>query len=172
MSAGYLPLPMAAAVAYLRLVGHGERNSASEGLLDVVASALSVWVPLYGGEPRVRLADELVARGRLCNGATRLRFRDGTPPVENLAILQQDLEAPACASPTRFSSRRRGACRACCRLPGPDFHADCWRVDKAPFRRSRASIRSRSNVDCARTPRMHPPLWAASSAICACGTPA
>lgn len=93
MSAEYLPLPMAAAVAYLRLVGHGERSSASEGLLDVVASALSVWVPLYGGEPRVRLADELVARGRLCNGATRLRFRDGTPPVENLAILQQDLEA-------------------------------------------------------------------------------
>jgi len=93
VSAEYLPLPMAAAVAYLRLVGHGERSSASEGLLDVVASALSVWVPLYGGEPRVRLADELVARGRLCNGATRLRFRDGTPPVENLAILQQDLEA-------------------------------------------------------------------------------
>jgi hypothetical protein len=93
MSAEYLPLPMAAAVAYLRLVGHGERESASEGLLDVVASALSVWVPLYGGVPRVRLADELVARGRLCNGATRLRFRDGTAPVENLAILQQDLEA-------------------------------------------------------------------------------
>ena len=93
MSAEYLPLPMAAAVAYLRLVGHGDRESASEGLLDVVASALSVWVPLHGGEPRVRLPDELVARGRLCNGATRLRFRDGTDPVENLAILQQDLEA-------------------------------------------------------------------------------
>ena len=43
--------------------------------------------------PALALADELVARGRLCNGATRLRFRDGTPPVENLAILQQDLEA-------------------------------------------------------------------------------
>ena len=93
MSAEYLPLPMAAAVAYLRLVGHEERAPASEGLLDVVASALSVWVPLYGGEPRMRLSDELVARGKLCNGATRLRFRDGTPPVENLAILQQDLEA-------------------------------------------------------------------------------
>ena len=93
MSAEYLPLPMAAAVAYLRVVGHEERAPASEGLLDVVASALTVWVPLYGGEPRTRLADELVARGKLCNGATRLRFRDGTPPVENLAILQQDLEA-------------------------------------------------------------------------------
>ena len=93
MSPEFLPLPMAAAVAYLRLVGHEERAPASEGLLDVVASALSVWVPLYGGEPRMRLSDELVARGKLCNGATRLRFRDGTPPVENLAILQQDLEA-------------------------------------------------------------------------------
>jgi hypothetical protein len=93
MSSEFLPLPMAAAVAYLRLVSQGEREPASEGLLDVVASALSVWVPLYGGEPRARLADELVGRGKLCNGATRLRFRDSTPPVENLAILQQDLEA-------------------------------------------------------------------------------
>lgn len=80
MSGEFLPLPMAAAVAYLRLVSHQDRGSASEGLLDVVA-------------PRVRLADELVAHGRLCNGATRLRFRDGTPPLENLAILQSDLEA-------------------------------------------------------------------------------
>ena len=93
MSAEFLPLPMAAAVAYLRLVSHEERGPATEGLLDVVAAALSIWVPLYGGTPRMRIADELVARGRLCNGATRLRFRDGTPPFENLAILQSDLEA-------------------------------------------------------------------------------
>ena len=93
MSAEFIPLPMAAAVAYLRLVHQEDRGPASEGLLDVVASALCIWVPLYGGTPRVRLTDELVARGRLCNGATRLRFRDGTPPFENLAILQCDLEA-------------------------------------------------------------------------------
>jgi hypothetical protein len=93
MSGEFLPLPMAAAVAYLRLVSHEDRAPASEGLLDVVASALSVWMPLYGGTPRVRLADELVARGRVCNGATRLRFRDGAAPLENLAILQSDLEA-------------------------------------------------------------------------------
>ena len=54
MSGEFLPLPMAAAVAYLRLVSHEHRGPASEGLLDVVASALSVWVPLYGGTPRVR----------------------------------------------------------------------------------------------------------------------
>lgn len=93
MSEEFLPLPMAAAVAYLRLVSHENRGPASEGLLDVVASALSVWVPLYGGTPRVRLPDELIAHGRVCNGATRLRFRDGTPPLENLAILQSDLDA-------------------------------------------------------------------------------
>ena len=93
MSGEFLPLPMAAAVAYLRLVSHEDRGPASQGLLDVVASALCIWVPLYGGTPRLRLADALVARGRLCNGATRLRFRDGTPPLENLAILQSDLEA-------------------------------------------------------------------------------
>ena len=93
MSGEFLPLPMAAAVAYLRLVSHEHRGPASEGLLDVVASALSVWVPLHGGTPRVRLRDELVARARICNGATRLRFRDGTAPLENLAILQSDLDA-------------------------------------------------------------------------------
>ena len=93
MSAEFIPLPMAAAVAYLRLVHQEDRGPASEGLLDVVASALCIWVPLYGGTPRVRLTDELATRGRLCNGATRLRFRDGTPPLENLAILQCDLEA-------------------------------------------------------------------------------
>ena len=92
MNPEFLPLPMAAAVAYLRLVKHDRREPASEGLLDVVASALSVWLPLYGGEPRARLADELVSRGKFCNGATCLRFRDGTAPVENLAILQSDLE--------------------------------------------------------------------------------
>jgi len=123
-TAEFLPLPMAAALAYLRLVNHNQRERASEGLLDVVASALSVWLPVYGGEPRGRLSDELVGRGRFCNGATHLRFRDGTPPIENLAILQSDSKppsaawnAPACASPTQSSSRRRGACRACCRLP-------------------------------------------------------
>lgn len=89
----YLTLPMAAAATYLRIVGHDERDSASPGLLDVVASALSVWMPIYGGEPRVRLGDELVGRGTFCNGARRLRFRDGTPPIANLAILQCDLEA-------------------------------------------------------------------------------
>jgi hypothetical protein len=93
MSAEFLPLPMAAAVAYVRLVKHDEREPSSEALLDVIASALSVWIPIHGGEPRARLSDELVARGKFSNGATRLRFRDGTPPIGNLAILQPDLEA-------------------------------------------------------------------------------
>lgn len=89
----YLPLPMAAALAYIRLVSHHEREPSSLGLLDVVASALSVWIPIYGGGPRTRLDEARVARGKFCNGATLLRFRDSTPPVENLAILHRDLEA-------------------------------------------------------------------------------
>ena len=93
MNPEFLPLPMAAAVAYLRLVQPEAREPSSEGLLDVVASALAVWVPIYGGQPRQRLADELVARGRFSNGATRLRFRDGTAPIGDLAILQSDLDA-------------------------------------------------------------------------------
>jgi hypothetical protein len=92
-SSEYLPLPMAAAVTYFRLVEHEEREASSEGLLDAVASALSVWIPIYGGQPRARLSVEDVVRGRFCNGATQLRFRDATPPVENLAILQCELEA-------------------------------------------------------------------------------
>jgi hypothetical protein len=93
MSAEFIALRMAASVAYLRLVQQEGREPASEGLLDVAASALSVWVPVYGGEPRARLPEELVARGKFANGATRLRFRDGTPRIENLAILSSDLEA-------------------------------------------------------------------------------
>ena len=88
----YLPLPMAAALAYIRLVSHEEREPSSLALLDVVASALSVWVSIHGGEPRARLDEVHVARGKFCNGATVLRFRD-RPPVENLAILHRDLEA-------------------------------------------------------------------------------
>jgi hypothetical protein len=92
MSCEYIALRMAAAAAYLRLVQRESREPASEGLLDVAASALTVWVPVYGGEPRARLPEELVARGKFANGATRLRFRDGTPRIENLAILSSDLE--------------------------------------------------------------------------------
>ena len=88
----YLPLPMAAALAYIRLVSHDEREPSSLALLDVVASALSVWIPIYGGGPRARLDEAHVSRGKFCNGATLLRFRD-SPPVENLAILHRDLEA-------------------------------------------------------------------------------
>jgi hypothetical protein len=83
---------MAAALAYIRLVSHDEREPSSLALLDVVASALSVWIPIYGGEPRARLDEAQVSRGKFCNGATLLRFREG-PPVENLAILHRDLEA-------------------------------------------------------------------------------
>jgi hypothetical protein len=93
----YLPLAMAAAVAYVRVVEPREREAPSRALLDVVASALSVWVPIFGsrapGQPRVRLGEREVARGTFCDGATRLRFRDGASPVESLAVLHADLEA-------------------------------------------------------------------------------
>jgi len=92
----YLPLPMAAAITYFRVVEQQEREPSSERLLDAVASAISVWVAIYGsrkaGEPRVRLSDDEVSRAKFCNGASRLRFRDGTPGYENLAILQSDLD--------------------------------------------------------------------------------
>ena len=88
---------MAAAITYFRVVEQEEREPSSEALLDAVASAISVWVPIYGsrkpGEPRARLSDDEVGRGKFSNGASRLRFRDGTPGYENLAILQADLDA-------------------------------------------------------------------------------
>ena len=97
MTNEFLPLPMAAAITYFRVVEHDEREPSSESLLDAVASAISVWVPIYGsrkaGEARVRLSDDDVSRGKFSNGASRLRFRDGTPGYENLAILQSDLDA-------------------------------------------------------------------------------
>ena len=88
---------MAAAIAYFRVVEQEEREPSSEALLDAVASAISVWVPVYGsrkaGEPRARISDDDLSRGKFSHGASRLRFRDGTPGYENLAILQPDLDA-------------------------------------------------------------------------------
>jgi hypothetical protein len=87
---------MAAAVAYLRVVEPDERDAPSRALLDVVASALSVWIPIFGsrapGAPRVRLGEREVARGTFCDGATRLRFKDGAAPIESLAVVHADLE--------------------------------------------------------------------------------
>jgi len=78
----------------LRLVNHNQRERASEGLLDVVASALSVvGCPCTAASRAGGSAMSSWAAAGFCNGATHLRFRDGTPPIENLAILQSDLEA-------------------------------------------------------------------------------
>jgi hypothetical protein len=93
----YLPLAMAAAATYVRVVEPQEHDTPSRALLDVVASALSVWIPIFGsrapGAPRVRLGEREVARGAFCDGATRLRFKDGASPIASLAVLQADLEA-------------------------------------------------------------------------------
>jgi hypothetical protein len=87
---------MAAAVAYVRVVEPQERDTPSRALLDAVASALSVWIPIFGsrapGAPRVRLGEREVARGTFCDGATRLRFKDGASPIESLAVVHADLE--------------------------------------------------------------------------------
>ena len=72
MSSEFVPLSKAAARTYRELVG----GDAVEGLLDVVAVALSAYVPIYGAraehEPLARLSDDDLARGRFVHGARRL----------------------------------------------------------------------------------------------------
>ena len=68
----FIPLSIAAAKAYRALVG----GEAADGLLDVVAVALSAYVPIYGAredyEPLVRLSDDDLAAGTFTHGARRL----------------------------------------------------------------------------------------------------
>jgi hypothetical protein len=80
-------------VAYLRLVSHEDRGPASQGLLDVVASALSIWVPVYGGTPRGGSPTSSSRAGGSATAPRGCASATGTPPLENLAILQSDLEA-------------------------------------------------------------------------------
>lgn len=68
----FIPLSTAAAKTYRALVG----GEAAEGLLDVVAVALSACVPIYGArgehEPLSRLSDADIAAGKFIQGARRL----------------------------------------------------------------------------------------------------
>jgi hypothetical protein len=68
----FIPLSVAAAKTYRALVG----GEAADGLLDVVAVALSAYVPIYGAreghEPLARLTDDDLAAGTFVQGARRL----------------------------------------------------------------------------------------------------
>ncbi|HET7669429.1 MAG TPA: hypothetical protein VFK84_03390 [Burkholderiales bacterium] len=83
----FISLSTAAAKTYRALVG----GEASDGLLDVVAVALSACVPIYGArgehEPLARLSDEDLARGTFIQGATRLHS------FTRLAVTAADLAA-------------------------------------------------------------------------------
>src|ERR1044071_5177853 len=85
MSSEFVPLEKAAARTYRELVG----GEAAQGLLDVVAIALSAYIPIYGAradhEPLARLSDEELARGSFTQGARRL------PPFTRLAVTAADL---------------------------------------------------------------------------------
>ena len=76
---------MAAAKTYRALVG----GEAADGLLDVVAVALSAYVPIYGAreehEPLARLSDDDLAAGTFVQGARRLHA------VTRLAVTRADL---------------------------------------------------------------------------------
>jgi hypothetical protein len=69
----FIPLSSAAAKTYRALVG----GDAVDGLLDVVAVALSAYVPIYGArgdhEPLARLSDGDLAAGTFIQGARRLK---------------------------------------------------------------------------------------------------
>lgn len=96
MQRHFIPLPEAAASAFQRLASDPRRGLPhAERVLDVSAIALAACIPVYGAgsaeEPLRRLTDDELARGTFCDGATRLAFPDGAPPLEGLAVLAQDL---------------------------------------------------------------------------------
>ena len=87
-----LPLCAATALAFRRLVKEESRHGLlhADGVLDVVAIALATCIPVYsGGRP---LTHEELACGEFRRGATRLRFDDGRPPAEDLAVRPRDLD--------------------------------------------------------------------------------
>src|SRR5258706_12256463 len=87
-----IPLHCAAATAYLALVGKPatDRPHPADGVLDVVAIALSTCIPIYAarsaGEPLARLADADLARGQVVGGATRLQLPGGSAPFVGLPV--------------------------------------------------------------------------------------
>ncbi len=95
-SADLIPLHCAAATAYLALVGKPatDRPHPADGVLDVVAIALSTCIPIYAarsaGEPLARLADADLARGNFVGGATRLQLPGGSAPFVGLAVTPAD----------------------------------------------------------------------------------
>jgi hypothetical protein len=96
ISADLIPLHSAAATAYRALVGQPakDRPQPADGVLDVVAIALSACIPIYAArsaeQPLARLADADLARGTFVQGATRLRLHDGSAPFVRLAVTQAD----------------------------------------------------------------------------------
>lgn len=87
----FLPLPAAAAIAHARLA-RGRRQVIADNVLDAVATALAVVLPLYAGQPPRRLSDEELALGRFRRGATVLQRADGTIVCDALRVERGELE--------------------------------------------------------------------------------
>jgi hypothetical protein len=64
--------------------------------LDLVALALSGWLPIYGvrvaGEEASRISDAELMQGMFWGGAMRFELRDGVVTVTQLRVQKSDLE--------------------------------------------------------------------------------
>jgi len=91
-----VPLTAASAQAYLAL-GDAGRAPLADGVLDVVAIALSACIPIYGGHgdalPLRVLSDGEMRGGRFIQGAAVLHFPSGGPAFTHLAVNSGDLAA-------------------------------------------------------------------------------
>lgn len=94
LSADTMPLPEAARLAHRRVFSGTLRLDADA--LDLIATALSGYVAIYGSrhtEPGLtQVTESEFATGSFRGGATRFEFRDGRPPILDLAVRKADLK--------------------------------------------------------------------------------
>src|SRR4051812_46659856 len=94
----YIPLSIAAAIVYRAFLHPAEPKPQSEEELESriceSARAVSIALRVYRldlADP-VPIAPSILAEGVFVNGARSLRFLDGRPPLDSLAVNRTDLD--------------------------------------------------------------------------------
>jgi len=89
-----IALPEAARLAHQRVFSGTLQMSPDA--LDLIATALSGHLPLYGERHKesglAQLTESEFSRGMFRGGAAKFDFRDDSPPVTNLAVRKDDLQ--------------------------------------------------------------------------------
>ena len=85
-----LPLHAAAAIAYRRVFGTRRERVPSNDELDLVALALSLYLPIHGEHGRI--SEEELMEGMFFGGAARFESRHRPGGTARLTVVRRDLE--------------------------------------------------------------------------------